>query len=237
MAGKLRNICAVVAAALVALMALMMTIHYRFWGDLGQIMFVGHKWVLLLQHQMTESWLAFTIGQMFIAGTGILPASVIAVMAGAIFGLGWGLLISAVGTMLGGWLAFCLSRTALRRFVSRHVHLHPAAARFDNVVGKEGWRIVLLLRVSPIMPFALTSYGLGLSRISQKDYLLGTLASLPSLLGYVALGAAGKQSMIFAAGGAGSWYWLSLASGVLVVFYAMRRLRKAMAQLAQPDCY
>jgi uncharacterized membrane protein YdjX (TVP38/TMEM64 family) len=231
MAGKLRNICAVVGAVL---MALMMTIYYRFWGDLGQIMMVGHKWALLLQHQMAESWLAFSIGQMIIAGTGILPASVIAVMAGAIFGLGWGLLISAVGTMLGGWLAFFLSRTALRRFVSRHIHLHPAAARFDDVVGKEGWRIVLLLRVSPIMPFALTSYGLGLSRISQRDFLLGTLASLPSLLGYVALGAAGNQSMMLAAGGAGSWHWLSLACGVLVVFYAMRRLRRAMAQLAQP---
>lgn len=225
----MRNVCAVVGAAL---MALMMTIYYRLSGDLGRIMMVGHEWVLLLQHQMAESWLAFSIGQMIIAGTGILPASVIAVMAGAVFGLGWGLLISAVGTMLGGWLAFCLSRTALRRFVSRHVHLHPAAARFDDVIGKEGWRIVLLLRVSPIMPFALTSYGLGLSRISQRDFLLGTLASLPSLLGYVALGAAGKQSMMLATGGAGSWHWLSLASGVLVVFYAIRRLHRTMAQVA-----
>ena len=55
--------------------------------------------------------------------------------------------------------------------------------------------MVTLLRISPVMPFALTSYGLGLTRISQRDFLAGTLASLPSLAGYVALGALGKEGL------------------------------------------
>jgi len=57
---------------------------------------------------------------------------------------------------------------------------------------QDGWRIVALLRISPVMPFSLTSYALGFSGISFRDYFLGTLASLPALLGYVVIGALGN---------------------------------------------
>lgn len=227
MARRLSHLWLIACAGLTALV---LAAYSRIPGNLNRLLYAGQEWATVLQQAMAANWLAFGIGQVIIASTGVLPASIIAIMAGATFGLGWGLAISMIGTMLGGWLAFCLSRTALRGFISRHLHRHALAARFDNVVGKEGWRFVLLLRASPIMPFALTSYGLGLTRISQKEFLLGTLASLPALIGYVALGALGQQGMALANGEASVWRWLSLAGGALLVFYAMRRIRRAMSE-------
>jgi len=181
------------------------------------------------QAQMAANWLAFGVGQALIAATGIIPASLIAVMAGASYGLFWGAIISAVSTIVGGWAAFGLGRSMFRGLVERRLRHHPAMARLDQGIVSEGWRFVMLLRVSPVMPFALTSYGLGLTPVSQRDFLLGTLASLPAMLGYVALGAFGRESMLVA-GGAGDMMRLAtLAVGCAVVFYAFWRIQRAMA--------
>lgn len=188
------------------------------------------QWAQTLQGAMASGWTAFAVGQVVVAASGILPASLIAIMAGATFGLGWGIVISATATMLGGWLAFLLSRSVLRRFIERFVRRHAAFAKLDQGMTQEGWRLVMLLRVSPVMPFAMTSYGLGLTRISQRDFLLGTVATLPALIGYVAIGALGQHGLMRGHENVG--HWLAIAAGVAVIFYAMSRLRKAMEQFA-----
>ncbi len=116
----------------------------------------------------------------------------------------------------------------LRHWISRYLQRHPAITRIDEAMTSDGWRTVVLLRVSPVMPFALTSYGLGLTRISQRDFLLGSLASLPALIGYVAIGALGEQELLTATSGAGGWRLLLAAGGIVVVLYAMLRIKQAL---------
>ncbi len=203
------------------------TLIYR--RELLQLFHQRYAWLLSMQSTLESNWLTFALVQTIVAATGILPASFIAVMAGASLGFGWGLAISATSTVLGGWIAFLLSRSALRDVISRHVHRHAAAARLDDAMSAEGWRLVLLLRISPVMPFALTSYGLGLTRIAQRDFLLGTLASLPALTGYVMLGSLGKQGLAMAGSGGTGLQWLALGFGILAVTYAAVRVRKALA--------
>ena len=67
------------------------------------------------------------------------------------------------------------------------------------------------------MPFAITSYALGLTEISGRDYLLGTLASLPALAGYVSLGALAHYGLRTANGTLqlGAFGWALLAVGIL----------------------
>ncbi len=181
---------------------------------------------------MASNWLAFGAGQALVAATGLLPASMIALMAGAIYGFGWGLLISAASTMLGGWVAFRISRTALRVQIVRWMSRYPQLQRLDDAVTAEGWRLVLLLRMSPVTPFAIASYGLGLTRITARDFLLGTLASLPALTIYVALGALGRQSVALAHRDGGFWRWCALGLGIALLGYALLRLRSTLARLA-----
>lgn len=142
-------------------------------------------------------WVVFTLAQMVVAMAGIVPASLLGIAAGAVYGLFQGFLIASVGTLLGGWFAFKLARSLLRDWVEQRM-ARSGGRRFadlDAAVARDGWRFVCLLRISPIMPFAMTSYALGLSRIAGRDYLLGTLASLPALAGYVGVGALTEQGL------------------------------------------
>lgn len=177
----------------------------------------------------------FALGQMLVAACGILPAAIMAVMAGALYGLWQGMAISLVCTMLGGWLAFLLSRGFLRPVAARMIGRHAGAAHFDRSVAAEGWRFVCLLRISPIMPFAATSYGLGLTDISQRDFLIGTTASLPSLLGYVALGAFGMEGLVLGASGASPLHFALLGFGALSVVWAIARVGRVMKSSLAPE--
>ncbi|PLK26847.1 TVP38/TMEM64 family protein [Novosphingobium sp. TH158] len=163
------------------------------------------------------NWLAFGMGQAIIAASGVLPASVMAVMAGAAYGMVWGFIISAAFTMLGGWLAFLLSRSLLRPLVEWLVGRTEWTQKFDAELEHEGWHFVLLLRLSPVMPFALTSYGLGLTTIRQRDFLLGTLASLPALASFVALGAMGREGLNLSLGNGDPLQWTLFVVGLVAV--------------------
>jgi len=205
----------------------------RFGDPLVRLRPAIERFSLELQAFMSANWLAFGLGQVVVAASGVLPASLIAVIAGATYGLGAGLVISAVSTMVGGWVAFAVCRTAMRTRIERWMLRYPSLARLDQAITTESWRFVLLLRVSPVMPFALTSYGLGLTRISQRDFLVGTMASLPALAGYVALGALGKQGMILMINSASPLHWIMLVAGIATVVYALMRVRKVLAKVGQ----
>lgn len=140
-------------------------------------------------------WLIFVLLQTGIALVGFLPASLLGLAAGAIYGIALGFGLSATGVALGAALAFLLARSALRPGIARTMDRNPKLRRLDAAITRDGWRLVLLMRVSPLMPFSLTSFALGLSGIAFRPYMLGTLASLPALLLYVVLGALGAHSL------------------------------------------
>ncbi len=130
---------------------------------------------------------------------GILPASALAIAAGATLGVGMGFGLSSATLLVGATVTFLLSRSLVRPLIKRWVGGRARAGAFDEALGRQGWRIVCLMRVSPAAPFVLTSYLLGLSKVSFRDYIVGTLAALPALLGYVVVGdlaASGVRSAV-----------------------------------------
>ena len=153
----------------------------------------------------------FALLQAFIALSGILPASLLGIAAGTIYGLTAGFLLAAASTMAGAVLAFLLSRSAFRPAIERLCARKPRLRNLDARIAKDGWKLVCLLRLSPVMPFAPTSYLLGLSSIGMRDYLIGTLASLPALLGFVFLGTLADKGLSAARTGAGPWGWVAIA--------------------------
>ena len=158
---------------------------------------------LAFEHAHGEaSWLlAFAI-QLLAALCGVLPASIPAIAAGLLYGVPQGFALAACAVLLGAILAFGASRSVFRPWVVAAIARSPRAQRLDAAVTREGWRLVCLLRISPVMPFALTSYALGLTSLAPRTYMLGTLMSLPPLLGYVALGRLARGGLAtFLAGG------------------------------------
>ena len=173
-------------------------------------------------------WALFAAAQVAVAALGVFPASLLAIASGIAFGLGPGFLVSAAATMLGGWLAFILSRSVLRPWVGRIVLRHHRIGSLDQAVVRDGWKFVCLLRMSPVMPFAATSYGLGLTGLSHRAFLLGTLASLPSLLCFVSVGAFARSGLSLAQRDAGMMQPLFLLAGAVTTILIAVRLRQML---------
>ena len=86
-------------------------------------------------------------------------------------------------------LAFVLGRTVARGWIARRIAGSPRFAAVDEAIGENGFRIVLLLRLSPLFPFNLLNYALGLTRLSLRDYVVASaLGMLPGTILYVYLG-------------------------------------------------
>jgi len=130
------------------------------------------------------------IGSLF-----FLPASPFIIAGSAVFGFPLGLLGALTGVALGAAGGFCLSRWFLRKEVSAHFRKHAAFRAIDLAIEKEGWKIVILLRLCPI-PFGLANYLYGLTAVRFRAYLIATmLGGLPSTLLFCQLGSEGKAGL------------------------------------------
>ena len=104
----------------------------------------------------------------------MVPASILEASAGFLYGPLWGIPIaSALGTATAT-LCFLLGRTVLRDLVEKRVARDPTFASLDQAIRRDGRQLVVLIRLSPLTPFNVLNYGLGLTRISWKDFALST---------------------------------------------------------------
>jgi uncharacterized membrane protein YdjX (TVP38/TMEM64 family) len=122
------------------------------------------------------------------------PGSILTMGAGFLFGLGMGTVVSSIGSTLGAGAAFLLARTLLRAPVQRWFASDPRFQALDEAVGEHGFKVVLLARLSPVLPFNLLNLAFGLTKVSLRDYLLASwIGMLPGALLYVYLGTAAKN--------------------------------------------
>lgn len=188
---------------------------------------VAASWLHKLQIIGRGSWGVFLLLETLVAISGVVPAALAGVTAGALFGLTLGFELASCSIFAGALVAFAVSRSMFRPWVEGFLNRRPGLQRLDEAVAKDGWRSVVLLRLSPVMPFAITSYALGLTAITWRNYLAGTLASLPSLFCYVAIGhfsgnglnalhaGAAPLKLAMLALGLAATVWLSLRLGTI----------------------
>jgi uncharacterized membrane protein YdjX (TVP38/TMEM64 family) len=170
----------------------------------------------------------------------LLPATPFVIAAAAVFGFPLGVLASIAGFAMGSSAGFLLSRAFLRNDVVSRLKIHPTFRAIDIAVEREGWKIVLLLRLCPI-PFGLANYLYGLTGVPFCQYLLASIVgSLPAALLFCQLGSAGKVSLDAIASGniaGGVGQIFLLAHSVLVTVGAIlllpRFARNAVAKYAK----
>ncbi len=172
--------------------------------------------------------------QTLVALSGVLPAALLGVAAGSLYGLAWGFALASASTLLGAWLAFALGRSVWRPMVARLLSRRRRLQDLDARIAQDGWRIVLLLRVSPVMPFSATSYALGLSAVSARDYMLGTLACLPALFGYVGLGTMASAGLDVSVAGGKARALLLIGGAAATLLLTIRLGRIAAVVFGQP---
>lgn len=135
------------------------------------------------------------VGLYVLACVAFLPGSVLTVGAGAAFGLRKGFVLVSVGSTVGAWASFLVGRYLLRDWVSRRLEKVPAFAAVAGAVGQEGWKVVLLTRLSPVLPFNLLNYGYGLTTVGLGEYTLASwIGMMPGTLLYVSLGASAGEA-------------------------------------------
>lgn len=141
----------------------------------------------------------------FVAGYAVtvvafVPGSLLTLAGGAAFGLFRGVAYVWLAATLGAGLAFLVARYLARPWVEQRVAADPRFAAIDRAIASQGGRIVFLLRLSPLFPFSLLNYALGLTRVRFRDYMIASLGMLPGTVLYVYYGSrAGELAQ--AAGG------------------------------------
>jgi uncharacterized membrane protein YdjX (TVP38/TMEM64 family) len=120
-----------------------------------------------------------------------VPASILTLGAGALYGLGTGTAIVLAGATLGATLSFLLAKTVLRKRIEKMTAGNPRFAALDKAIAKEGAKIVFLVRLSPVFPFTYINYAFGLTGVRTAPYVLASFVGMiPGTFAYVYLGAA-----------------------------------------------
>ncbi len=172
-----------------------------------------------------------------IATIAFFPGSILTLGAGVIFGAVWGSLYVFIGATLGATAAFLVGRYLARNWIARKIADNKKFAAIDQAVGREGLKIVLLTRLSPIFPFNLLNYAFGITGVSLKDYFIGSVGMIPGTIMYVYIGSlAGNLAMIGteAQPTNPTLQWgiriLGLIATVAVTVYVTRIARKALEE-------
>jgi uncharacterized membrane protein YdjX (TVP38/TMEM64 family) len=124
-----------------------------------------------------------------------VPASILTLGAGAIYGVAVGVGVVLAGATVGATLSFLLARTLLRERVE---HMTRGNARFralDRAIAKEGAKIVFLVRLAPVFPFTYINYAFGLTGVATAPYVLASLVGMaPATFAYVYIGYAAAHA-------------------------------------------
>ena len=164
-----------------------------------------------------------------------VPGSLLTLSSGVLFGPLLGTAYTLVGATIGASLAFLIARHVAQSGIERRARQNPKMAAIDRAIGREGWKVVFLIRLSPVFPFNLLNYLLGLTRVSFRGYVLASaFGMIPGSFLYVYSGYTAGQVAAGAAGaeprGVGSW--LALVAGLIatigVTWLVTRTARRAL---------
>ncbi|CEO04459.1 DedA family protein [[Clostridium] sordellii] len=143
----------------------------------------------------------------------LFPDSILAIGGGMVFGLFKGYIYTLIGALIGATISFYISRKLGRAFVKK-----LTKEKLDNIeelINSKGFFIVLILRLVPLFPFDIISYGSGLTSIKYKDFLLATIiGTIPGILVFTNIGA---QSVNI---GSNSFY-ISIMGLILLVLLSL----------------
>ena len=134
-----------------------------------------------------------------VAMVALVPGAWLTIAGGAVFGVVPAFFYAVAGATLGSTAAFLLGRHAARHLVARSLETAPRLAAIDRAVCAEGRRIVFLLRLSPVSPFNVLNYALGLTTLSLRDFVLASLLGMiPSTVLFAYLGHLAGEALALA---------------------------------------
>ena len=154
------------------------------------------------------------------------------IAAGYVYGF-WAFPLTYASIAFASMLAFLAARYLLRDKIRSLLIRRPKYRKLDRAVADDGWQVVVLMRLSPIVPFNLQNYALGVTAIPFLQYLTATLIGIaPGIAIYVYFGIFGKGL----GNGPSVFDWVLFGLGVLAtIALAILVIRKTKAKFAEED--
>src|SRR4029453_13300105 len=173
------------------------------------------------------------IGVYALAAVLFLPGAIFTIAAGLVYGIAGGTAVALAGATLGAGLAFLAARYLVRGRVEKFARKNRKFGALDDAIGDEGWKIVGLLRLSPLIPFNVSNYLYGVTSIGFWPYLLASFVGmLPGTLLYAYLGAIGQAGLEGGKKEYSPLQWTFLGIGLLatiaVTVFVSRVAKKAL---------
>jgi uncharacterized membrane protein YdjX (TVP38/TMEM64 family) len=132
------------------------------------------------------------VGAVVILTSIFFPATLLAAVAGALFGLGWGTLTMVAGSIIGAALNYLIANKLFRKRINSTLQRHPKFLAIQRAVKQEGVRLQFMLRLTPINS-AMVNYLLGATGVRFSPYLVATVGLLPGLFMEVYFGHVAKH--------------------------------------------
>jgi uncharacterized membrane protein YdjX (TVP38/TMEM64 family) len=177
-----------------------------------------------------EAWIAglgawalpVYVGVFVLCTTVLIPDSLLCIIAGALFSLGWGSAVVAVASLCATTLQYALSRWLLRARIERLLEARPALASIERAVQRDQLRLQVLLRLTPLNP-ATISYLVGAAEVRYGSFFVACFAMMPGLFVEVYFGYASKHVVDLVTSGRKTVLLqdLTLVGGIVACFVVM----------------
>lgn len=207
---------------------------------LGMITVVSAWWFLPVTEwtQRFQQWITglgptgpLLFALAYIAGAILfVPETPLSIAGGLAFGV-WAIPLVVCSATLGASLAFLIARYVARHYVERVIQDRPKFEAVHAALNEEGWKVVLLLRLSPVVPFNVQNYFFGVTKITFWHYVVATAVGIvPGTALYVYIGVVGKAASSGESMGTLRWIFLGLGLIATIVVTVLVS-RKAKAKL------
>ena len=181
-----------------------------------------------------------------LAAVFLAPCAILTLAAGFLFGLPLGVALTSVGSLLGAAAAFVVGRFWAHDWVARRIDRWPRFHALVAATHTDGFMLVLLARLSPLIPYILLNYAFSVTKVRFRDYIVATwIGMLPAIALYVYAGTLAKNfAELTGAGRAPSWavdsvlaigFVATVALTWLIARRANRVLRERLAAQSPPD--
>jgi uncharacterized membrane protein YdjX (TVP38/TMEM64 family) len=188
--------------------------------------------------QMGTAGIFIFIGVYAVATVLVAPGAILTIGAGFAFGLWKGFLAASGGATIGAALAFLVARFIARDKIEAIAQRNDKFRKIDNAIGRQGTKLIFLLRLSPVIPFNLSNYFYGLTAVKFWPYVVASwIGMMPGTFLYVYIGTAGKAAVAAAAddGAAAKHGWqhwtflcVGFAATIIVTIWVTKIARDAL---------
>eukprot|EP01026_Neomeris_dumetosa_P031342 TRINITY_DN2486_c0_g1_i4.p1 TRINITY_DN2486_c0_g1~~TRINITY_DN2486_c0_g1_i4.p1 ORF type:complete len:333 (+),score=51.67 TRINITY_DN2486_c0_g1_i4:193-1191(+) len=192
---------------------------------------------------VVENWGIWGILSYGVVYTGLevlaVPAIPLTMTAGVIFGILPGTIVVSIAGTIAATISFLIARYVARERVMKIVGTNSKLAAIDRAIAKDGFSVVVLLRLSPLLPLAISNYFYGLTSVDLTSYVLGSwLGMLPGTFAYVFAGSASRNVFLEGQAGSGLAWWqiaLGIGSTVLALLYVGRVAKRALEKYEREE--